>query len=116
MAKGGFPGGRFPGAGNMNQMLKQAQKMQEELQKQQEEMEATEFSATVGGGAVTATVTGRKALSALTIAKEAVDPDDVEMLQDMIISAVNEAMKKVDEKNAESMGKLTGGMNLPGLF
>ncbi len=121
MAKGGFPGGGrygggFPGGGNMNQMIKQAQKMQAEMQKAQEEMEVTEYSATVGGGVVTATVSGKKALLSLTIAPEAVDPDDVEMLQDLVISAVNEAMKKADDAAMSSMSKLTGGMNIPGLF
>ncbi len=121
MAKGGFPGGRFPGGGfpgggNMSQMIKQAQKMQAEMQKAQQEMEITEYEATVGGGVVKAKVSGKKELLDLTIAPEAVDPDDVEMLQDLVISAVNEAMKKADEAAMNSMSKLTGGMNIPGLF
>ena len=116
MAKGGFPGGRFPGGANMTQMLKQAQKMQAEMQKAQEEMAVAEYSATVGGGVVTATVSGTKELLALSIAPEAVDPDDVEMLQDLVISAVNEANKKADEATMKGMSKITGGMNIPGLF
>lgn len=116
MAKGGFPGGRFPGGGNMNQMIKQAQKMQEQMQKAQDEMEVAEFEATVGGGAVTARVSGKKMLTALTISPEAVDPEDVEMLQDLVISAVNEAVKKAEEAAVNSMTRLTGGINIPGLF
>lgn len=116
MAKGGFPGGRFPGGGNMNQMIKQAQKMQEEMKKAQEQLSEATYEATVGGGVVSATVSGEKKLLSLTIAREAVDPDDVEMLQDLVISAVNEAMSKADSAAMESMGKLTGGINIPGLF
>lgn len=116
MAKGGFPGGRFPGGGNMNQMIKQAQKMQEQMQKAQEEIEVSEYSATSGGGAVMAKVSGTKKLLELSISPEAVDPEDVEMLQDLVISAVNEAMKKADEAAANSMSRLTGGINIPGLF
>lgn len=121
MAKGGFPGGRFPGGGfpgggNMNQMIKQAQKMQAEMMKAQEEMEVSEYEASVGGGAVTVKVSGKKQVLSLTISPEAVDPDDVEMLEDLVISAVNEAMKKADDAASQSMSKLTGGMNIPGLF
>lgn len=116
MAKGGFPGGRFPGGANMNQMIKQAQKMQEQMQKAQDEIEVAEFEASVGGGAVTAKVSGKKTLLDLKISPEAVDPDDVEMLQDLVISAVNEAIKKADEAAVSSMTRLTGGINIPGLF
>ncbi|MDP4133603.1 MAG: YbaB/EbfC family nucleoid-associated protein [Bacillota bacterium] len=120
MAKGGFPGakfgGGFPGGGNMNEMIKQAQKMQSEMQKAQEEMEISSYEATVGGGMVTAKVSGKKELLELTISPEAVDPDDVEMLQDMVISAVNEALRKAEQAASESMSKATGGLNIPGLF
>lgn len=113
MAKGGFqgfPGGR--GGFNMN-ALKQMQKMQEDLMKMQAELEEQTFTASAGGGAVTATVNGRHELVALDIAPEAVDPEDVEMLCDMVMAAVNEAMRAADAKMAESMSKLTGGLNLP---
>ena len=96
MARGGFKGG-YGGGGGMSQsnMMKQAQKMQEDLQKMQEQLEASSFTAAAGGGAVTATVSGKHELTALEIEPDAVDPEDVEMLQDMIIAAVNEAMRKV---------------------
>ena len=113
MAKG-F-GGRMPGMGggmNMN-MLKQAQKMQENMQKMQAELEAKEYSAQAGGGVVSATVTGKRELVSLTIDPEAVDPEDVEMLQDMIVAAVNEAMRSADADAAGTMSKLTGGLGLP---
>lgn len=116
MAKGGFRGGMPMGGGmNMN-MMKQAQKMQQELLKMQQEMETKEFSATAGGGMVTATVNGKHELTALHIEPEAVDPDDVEMLQDMVIAAVNEAMRSAEADSAASMSKLTGGLNLNGLL
>ena len=110
MGKGGFPGGRFPGGGNMNQMIKQAQKMQEQMQKAQDEIEVAEFEATVGGGAVTAKVSGKKTLLDLKISPEAVDPDDVEMLEDLIMAATNEALRKAEEASAANMAKLTGGL------
>lgn len=116
MARGGFPGGRFPSGGNMNQMIKQAQKMQEEMKKAQDALAEAEYEATVGGGVVCARVSGERKLLSLTIAPEAVDPDDVEMLQDLVISAVNEAMSKAEGAAVERMGHLTGGMNIPGLF
>ena len=97
MGKGGFPGGRFPGGGNMNQLIKQAQKMQAQMQKAQDEIEVAEFEATVGGGAVTAKVSGKKTLLDLKISPEAVDPDDVEMLQDLIVAAVNAAFASQGE-------------------
>ena len=116
MAKGGFRGGMPMGGGmNMN-MMKQAQKMQQELMKMQQEMETKEFSATAGGGMVTATVNGKHELLGLHIEPEAVDPDDVEMLQDMVIAAVNEAMRSAEADSAASMSKLTGGLNLNGLL
>lgn len=116
MAKGGFRGGMPMGGGmNMN-MMKQAQKMQQELLKMQQEMESKEFSATAGGGMVTATVNGKHEVTALSINPEAVDPEDVEMLQDLVIAAVNEAMRTAEADSAASMSKLTGGLNLNGLL
>ncbi len=114
MAKGGFRG--MPGGMNQAAMMKQAQKMQQEMLRMQEEMENKTYSATTGGGMVTATVTGKKELKDLQINPEAVDPDDVEMLQDMIIGAVNEAMRAADTDSANNMSRLTGGLNLGGLF
>ncbi len=113
MAK--FRGG-MPGMGNMNQMIKQAQKMQEEMLKAQAEIEEKTLEASAGGGAVTVTINGKKELMAIKISPEAVDPDDVETLEDLILSAVNEAMRQADELAAGTMGKLTGGMSIPGLF
>ena len=115
MAKGGFRG--MPGGG-MNQaaMMKQAQKMQQEMLRMQEEMESKTYSATTGGGMVTAVVNGKHELQDLKINPEAVDPDDVDMLQDMVIAAVNEAMRAADADSAQNMSRLTGGLNLGGLF
>ena len=105
MAKrGGFPGGGMPG--NMQNLMKQAQRMQRQMEESKKELEAKEFTATSGGGAVEVVISGKKEIKTLTISPDAVDPDDVEMLQDMIIVAINEAMKQVD---AESE-KLFGGM------
>lgn len=114
MAKGGFRGG-YGGMGGMNQanMMKQAQKMQQELAKMQAELEASSFTSTAGGGAVKATVSGKRELTALEIDPDAVDPEDVEMLQDMVIAAVNEAMRKVDEASSSNMSKITGMKGLP---
>mgnify|MGYP003301517825 CR=1 FL=1 len=114
MAKGGFRG--MPGGMNQAAMIKQAQKMQQEMLRMQEEMESKTFSATAGGGVVTATVNGKHELMELSIDPEAVDPEDVEMLQDMVIAAVNEAMRAADADSANSMSRLTGGLNLGGLF
>ena len=114
MAKGGFRG--MPGGMNQAAMMKQAQKMQQEMLRMQEEMENKTWSATAGGGMVTATVNGKHEVVDLKINPEAVDPDDVEMLQDMIIAAVNEAMRTADAEAAQNMSRLTGGMNLGGLF
>ena len=104
------------GAQNMNSMIKQAQKMQDEITELQNDIEAREFSATSGGGVVEVVVTGAKNLKSLTIKPEAVDPEDVEMLQDLVISAVNEAMANVEKTTEEEMNKITGGVSLPGLF
>ena len=109
MAKGGFRG---PMGGGMNMnMIKQAQKMQQDMLKMQEELDAKTYSASAGGGVVTAEVNGKRELITLTIAPEAVDPDDVEMLQDMVIAAVNSALKAAETFREESMAKVTGGLN-----
>lgn len=104
------------GAQNMNAMIRQAQKMQDEISELQEEIEAREFSATAGGGAVQVVVTGKKSIKSLTIQPEVVDPEDIEMLQDLVISAVNEAINNVEETTETEMSKITGGVSLPGLF
>ena len=114
MAKGGFRG--MPGGMNQAAMMKQAQKMQQEMLRMQEEQEKKTFTAKSGGGMVTASVNGKHELVELTIAPEAVDPDDVEMLQDMVMAAVNEAMRNADADAAQNMSRLTGGLNLGGLF
>ena len=116
MAKGGYRGGMPMGGMNQMQMMKQAQKMQQDLLKMQEEMETREYEATAGGGVITAAVNGKKELLRVTIDPEAVDPEDVEMLQDMVVAAVNEAMRKAEEDSAANMSKLTGGLGLGGLF
>ena len=116
MAKGGYRGGMPMGGMNQMQMIKQAQKMQQEMLKMQEEMENKTYEASAGGGVVTAVVSGHNELKSLTIDPEAVDPDDVEMLQDMVIAAVNEAMRKAAEDQSANMSRLTGGLNLGGLF
>ena len=108
--KGNKGGMGMPGL-NMD-MIKQAQKMQADMEKTQAELQEKEYTATAGGGVVSATVDGKHTLKALTIDPEAVDPDDVEMLQDMVIAAVNEAMRKAESDASASMSKLTGGMNL----
>ena len=114
MAKGGFRG--MPGGMNQAAMMKQAPKMQQEMMRMQEEMENKTYSATSGGGMVTAEVNGKHEVVSLTVKPEAVDPDDVEMLQDMIMAAVNEAMRTADTEAANNMSRLTGGLNLGGLF
>lgn len=114
-ARGGFTGG----AG----MMRQQQQMQQKLARMQQDMEAAQknveessFTASVGGGAVQATVSGKKQVTALTIQPDAVDPADVEMLQDLVISAVNEALRQAEEAMESAMGSVTGGLNIPGLF
>ena len=114
MAKGGFRG--MPGGMNQAAMMKQAQKMQQDMLRMQEEMERKTYKATTGGGMVTAEVNGKHEVLNLTIDPEAVDPDDVEMLQDMVIAAVNEAMRAADADAASNMSRLTGGLNLGGRF
>ena len=109
MAKrGGYPG--MGGGMNMNNMMKQVQKMQKQMEEQQKALEESEFTATAGGGAVEVTMTGKKVLTKVTLDPDAVDPDDVEMLEDLIMVAVNDAMKKVDEANSSSMARMTGGL------
>lgn len=107
---------KAPGAGNMQKQLQQMQAMQRQMEQMQAELEEKEITATAGGGAVSVTVSGKKEITSLTIDKEVVDPDDVEMLQDLITAAVNEAMRQVDEMSNEEMGKLTSGLNIPGLM
>ncbi len=110
MAKrGGYPGGMAM-PGNMNNLMKQAQRMQRQMEESQKELEVKEFTATAGGGAVEVTVTGKKEMTKIVIDKDAVDPDETEMLQDMIMAAVNEAMRQAEEANAAIMNKMTGGM------
>jgi len=116
MAKGGFRGG-MPGGMNQAAMMKQAQKLQQEMLRMQQEQESKTFTAKAGGGMVAATVNGKHELVNLEINPEAVDPDDVDMLQDMIIAAVNEAMRTADTEAANNMSRLTGGLGgLGGLF
>ena len=115
MAKG-YRGG-FPGGGNQMNMMKQAQKMQQDLLKMQQELESKEFAFSAGGGAVKATMIGTRQLQSIEIDPEVVDPDDVEMLQDMILAAVNGAIKLADEETSKAMSKLQGGLGgFPGLF
>lgn len=114
MAKGNFRGKGMGGmgGGNMNAMLKQAQKMQENMMKKQEELQDREFEASAGGGAVKVIVYGRKEIKSIEISPAAVDPDDVEMLEDLILAAANEALRNAEEAVSSEMGKLTGGLNL----
>lgn len=105
-----------PGMANMQGMMKKVQKMQQDMLKMQEELKNRTVEATAGGGAVTVIVTGRKTVEKVTIAPSAVDPEDVEMLEDLVTTAINEAMRKVDEMTEKEMGKITGGMKLPGMF
>ena len=115
MAKrGGFPGGRMPG--DMNNLMKQAQRMQRQMEESQKEVEAKEFTAKAGGGAVEVTVTGKKEITKVKLSEEVVDPDDIEMLEDLVMAATNEALRMADEANAEIMNKMTGGLNLGGGF
>lgn len=114
MARGGFPG---LGGGNLNNLMKQAQKMQRDMAKLQEELENKTVEATAGGGAVTVIATGKKEIKEINIKPEVVDPDDVEMLQDLVLAAVNEALRQAEEMANSEMSKLTGGLGgMPGLF
>ena len=115
MAKGGFRGG-YPGGGNQMNMMKQAQKMQQDFLKMQQELESKEFEFTSGGGAVKATMVGTRQLQSIVIDPEVVDPEDVDMLQDLVLTAVNGAIKLADDETSKAMAKLQGGMGIPGLF
>ena len=110
--RGGFPGMGGFGGMNINQLMKEAKKMQADIEKSQTELQAKEFDATAGGGAVSVKVTGSKEIKEITIKKDVVDPDDVEMSQDLILTCVNEALRKVDSAQAASMGKY----NIPGMM
>lgn len=109
--RGGFPG---MGGKNMNNMMKQMQKMQEDLMKAQAEAEEKEFTVTVGGGAVEVVINGKRQLQSITLDEMVVDSEDIEMLQDLILSAVNEAYRQAEEHMEKTMGKVTGGLNIPG--
>jgi hypothetical protein len=113
MAKrGGFPGGGMPG--NMSNLMKQAQRMQRQMEESQKEVEAKEFTAKAGGGAVEVTVSGKKEVTKIKLSEEVVDPDDIEMLEDLVMAATNEALRMADEANAEIMNKMTGGLGMGG--
>jgi hypothetical protein len=114
MARGGVP--NFGGGGNMNNLMKQAQKLQKQMETMQSELKNKEFSATAGGGAVTVLVNGKKEIVDIKIKPEVVDPEDVEMLQDLILAACNEALKNAEQETASEMKKVTGGLNIPGMF
>ena len=108
MAKrGGFPGGM---PGNMNNLMKQAQRMQRQMEEQQAALESKEFTATAGGGAVEVTISGKREVTKVKLQEEVVDPDDIEMLQDLIVAATNEAFRQMEAANSEAMSKLTGGL------
>ena len=114
MAKrGGFPSGM--GMGNMNNLMKQAQRMQRQMEEQQKALEEKEFTASAGGGVVEVTVTGKREVVKVSLKEEVVDPDDIEMLEDLITAAVNEALRQVDEASAAGMSKLSGGLGGFGL-
>ena len=109
MAKrGGFPGGGMPG--NMNNLMKQAQKMQRQMEENQKELEEKEFTAAAGGGAVEVTVSGKKEVTKIKLSEEVVDPDDIEMLEDLIMAATNEAVRQMEEDSQAAMSRLTGGL------
>lgn len=106
--RGGFPGGGMPG--NMNNLMKQAQKMQRQMEEATKELEEKEVTATAGGGAVEVTVSGKKEITKVKLSEEVVDPDDIEMLEDLIMAAANEALRQMDEISQASMAKITGGL------
>lgn len=114
--KARLPQGMGKGPGNMQSMIKQAQKMQEDMARVQEELDTREYSAAAGGGAVTAVVDGKHTLKSLSIRPDVVDPEDVEILADMVMAAVNEAIRQAVDTSEAEMAKITGGMNMPGLF
>ena len=106
--RGGFPGGGMPG--NMNNLMKQAQKMQRQMEESQKALEEKEFTAAAGGGAVEVSVSGKLEITKVKLAEEVVDPDDIEMLEDLIMAAANEALRKMEEEAGAAMSKITGGM------
>ncbi len=114
--KARLPQGMGGGPSNMQGMLRQAQKMQEQMTALQEELDAKEYEIKAGGGAVTVKINGKKEILSLDLKPEIVDPDDIEMLSDVIVAAVNEAIRTVEDTNAAEMSKVTGGMNIPGMF
>ncbi|HKM05017.1 MAG TPA: YbaB/EbfC family nucleoid-associated protein [Lachnospiraceae bacterium] len=115
MAKhGGFQGGGMPG--NMNNLMKQAQRMQRQMEDNQKDLETKEFSAKAGGGAVEVTVSGKKEILKVKLSKEVVDPDDIEMLEDLVVAATNEALRLAEEANADAMSQMTGGLGIGGGF
>lgn len=114
--KARLPKGYGGGGGDMNSMIRQAQKMQEQMAEKQEELNGKEFSTSVGGGVVEVTMTGDKVIKSINIKPDIVDPDDIEMLQDLVISAVNEIYRTVDDAVEKEMESITGGLNLPGIF
>lgn len=114
MAKGGFPG--MPGGGNMQQLMRQAQKMQQQMMEMQESLDAREYEASAGGGMVSVKVSGKRELLSLTINPQAVDPDDVDMLQDLILAAVNEALRIGEETREAEMAKVGGAAGMGGMF
>lgn len=114
--KARLPQGMGKGPGNMQSMIKQAQKMQENMAALQEQLDAREYTATAGGGAVTAVVDGKHMVKSIALKPEVVDPEDVEMLSDLIMAAVNEAIRQAVETSEAEMSKVTGGLNMPGLF
>ena len=111
--KGGFPGGM---PGNMNNLMKQAQKMQERMAELQAELDEREYDFTVGGGMITIKMNGKKEMQSIEIKPEVVDPDDIEMLQDLIVAGVNEAISSIEKTNNDEMSKVTGNLNIPGMF
>lgn len=114
MPKGGFPG--LGGGANMNNLMKTAQKFQQQMEEMQKQLETKTYEEKAGGGAISVVVNGKRQLVDIKISPDAVDPDDVEMLQDLIITACNAALRRAEEDTANQMGKLTGGLNVPGMF
>lgn len=114
--KARLPQGMGGGPKNMNAMIRQAQKMQEDMKKKQEELEQMEFTTTAGGGMVEVTINGKKEVKSITFKPEIVDPEDIDMLQDLIVAAVNEAIRTVEDKSSTEMEKITGNLNIPGMF
>jgi DNA-binding YbaB/EbfC family protein len=114
--KARLPKGMGGGAQNMNAMIRQAQQMQEDMTNLQEQLDAKEYEVTAGGGVVTIKINGKKEIMSLDIKPEIVDPDDIETLSDILVAAVNEAIKRVEETNSAEMAKITGNLNMPGMF